>query len=207
VEIHVLQGERELATYNKTIGKFQLTGIPPAPRGMPQVEVTFDIDANGILHVTAKDKAHRQGSRRSASSFERTLGRRDRSQWSRTQRRTRAEDKKGERGNRREKPSGLDDLRGREEREGVGDKVTPDTKAKIDAAIERARKALRGDDMNEIRAAQEELTKVFSEAGQAFTSSRVRARNRKPVSQPEHLLAPRPVPSRLMTWSKRTTKS
>src|SRR5205814_5588366 len=57
VEIHVLQGERELATYNKTIGKFQLTGIPPAPRGMPQVEVTFDIDANGILHVAAKDKA------------------------------------------------------------------------------------------------------------------------------------------------------
>src|SRR5687767_3227670 len=57
VEIHVLQGERELATYNKTIGKFQLTGIPPAPRGMPQVEVTFDIDANGILHVSAKDRA------------------------------------------------------------------------------------------------------------------------------------------------------
>src|SRR5215210_2252402 len=57
VEIHVLQGERELAIYNKTIGKFQLTGIPPAPRGIPQVEVTFDIDANGILNVTAKDKA------------------------------------------------------------------------------------------------------------------------------------------------------
>src|SRR5919112_80526 len=57
VEIHVLQGEREMAAYNKTIGKFQLTGIPPAPRGMPQVEVTFDIDANGILHVTARDKA------------------------------------------------------------------------------------------------------------------------------------------------------
>src|SRR5512133_153423 len=57
VEIHVLQGERELARDNRTIGKFQLTGIPPAPRGMPQVEVTFDIDANGILHVAAKDKA------------------------------------------------------------------------------------------------------------------------------------------------------
>ena len=53
----MLQGERELARDNRTIGKFQLTGIPPAPRGMPQVEVTFDIDANGILHVTAKDKA------------------------------------------------------------------------------------------------------------------------------------------------------
>ncbi|HKW46397.1 MAG TPA: molecular chaperone DnaK, partial [Gemmatimonadaceae bacterium] len=57
VEIHVLQGEREMARDNRTIGKFQLTGIPPAPRGMPQIEVTFDIDANGILHVSAKDKA------------------------------------------------------------------------------------------------------------------------------------------------------
>src|SRR5919202_1815358 len=55
VEIHVLQGEREMAMYNKSLGKFQLTGIPPAPRGIPQVEVTFDIDANGILHVSAKD--------------------------------------------------------------------------------------------------------------------------------------------------------
>ena len=55
VEIHVLQGEREMASYNKSLGKFQLTGIPPAPRGMPQVEVTFDIDANGILNVGAKD--------------------------------------------------------------------------------------------------------------------------------------------------------
>jgi molecular chaperone DnaK len=57
VEIHVLQGERKLALDNKTIGKFQLTGLPPAPRGMPQVEVTFDVDANGILHVSAKDRA------------------------------------------------------------------------------------------------------------------------------------------------------
>ena len=55
VEIHVLQGEREMASGNKSLGKFQLTGIPPAPRGLPQIEVTFDIDANGILHVTAKD--------------------------------------------------------------------------------------------------------------------------------------------------------
>ena len=55
VEVHVLQGEREMAAYNKSLGKFQLTGIPPAPRGMPQIDVTFDIDADGILHVTAKD--------------------------------------------------------------------------------------------------------------------------------------------------------
>jgi molecular chaperone DnaK len=57
VEIHVLQGEREMAMYNKSLGKFQLTGIPPAPRGVPQIEVTFDIDANGIVHVSAKDRA------------------------------------------------------------------------------------------------------------------------------------------------------
>jgi len=55
VEIHVLQGESEMAAFNKTLGKFQLIGIPPAPRGMPQIEVSFDIDANGIIHVNAKD--------------------------------------------------------------------------------------------------------------------------------------------------------
>jgi len=57
VEVHVLQGEREMASYNKTLGKFQLVGIPPAPRGVPQIEVTFDIDANGIVNVSAKDMA------------------------------------------------------------------------------------------------------------------------------------------------------
>ncbi len=60
VEVHVLQGEREMASYNKTLGKFQLVGIPPAPRGVPQIEVAFDIDANGIVHVSAKDLATNQ---------------------------------------------------------------------------------------------------------------------------------------------------
>jgi len=57
VEIHVLQGERDMAMYNKTLGKFQLVDLPPAPRGVPQIEVAFDIDANGIVHVSAKDLA------------------------------------------------------------------------------------------------------------------------------------------------------
>ena len=57
VEIHVLQGEREMSQFNKTLGKFQLVDLPPAPRGVPQIEVTFDIDANGIVHVSAKDRA------------------------------------------------------------------------------------------------------------------------------------------------------
>ncbi len=61
VEIHVLQGERDMAQYNKTLGKFQLVDLPPAPRGVPQIEVVFDIDANGIVHVSAKDRATEQG--------------------------------------------------------------------------------------------------------------------------------------------------
>ena len=167
VEIHVLQGERELATYNKTIGKFQLTGIPPAPRGMPQVEVTFDIDANGILHVTAKDKAtgKEQKIRIEASSG---LSDAEIDRMVKDAERNAAEDKKQREAI--DARNRLDSMTYEVEKnvKEWGDKVSPDTKSKIDAAIERARKALRGDDMNEIRAAQEELTKVFSEAGQAF---------------------------------------
>src|SRR5712675_64118 len=167
VEIHVLQGERELATYNKTIGKFQLTGIPPAPRGMPQVEVTFDIDANGILHVTAKDKAtgKEQKIRIEASSG---LSDAEIDRMVKDAEKNAAEDKKQREAI--DARNRLDSMTYEVEKnvKEWGDKVTPDTKAKVDAAIERARKALRGDDMTEIRAAQEELTKVFSEAGQAF---------------------------------------
>ena len=73
VDIHVLQGERPLATDNMTLGRFRLEGIPPAPRGLPQIEVTFDIDANGILHVLAKDKA--TGTAGSNSARASTMGR------------------------------------------------------------------------------------------------------------------------------------
>ena len=75
VEVHVLQGESEMAAYNKTLGKFQLVGIPPAPQGMPQIEVAFDIDANGIINVSAKDSARRTSSRsrsRAARAWTRT---------------------------------------------------------------------------------------------------------------------------------------
>jgi molecular chaperone DnaK len=167
VEIHVLQGERELATYNKTIGKFQLTGIPPAPRGMPQVEVTFDIDANGILHVTARDKAtgKEQKIRIEASSG---LSDSEIQRMVSDAEKNAAEDKQ-----RREAidtRNRLDSLTYEVEKnvKEWGDKVPADTKSRIDAAVERARKALRGDDLAEVRSAQEELTRVFSEAGQSF---------------------------------------
>jgi molecular chaperone DnaK len=167
VEIHVLQGERELAVYNRTIGKFQLTGIPPAPRGMPQVEVTFDIDANGILHVTARDKAtgKEQKIRIEASSG---LSDNEIDRMVKDAEKNAAEDKQ-----RREEIDTRNRLDSQtyEVEKNVkewGDKVAAPLKERIDAAIERARKALRGSDLAEIRSAQEELTKAYSEAGQAF---------------------------------------
>jgi molecular chaperone DnaK len=167
VEIHVLQGERELATYNKTIGKFQLTGIPPAPRGLPQVEVTFDIDANGILHVTAKDKAtgKEQKIRIEASSG---LSDSEIDRMVKDAEKNAASDKEARENI--DARNRLDSMTYEVEKnvKEWGDKVNPDIKTRIDASIERARKALRGDDMAEIRSAQEELTKVFSEAGQSF---------------------------------------
>ncbi|MEO5904139.1 MAG: molecular chaperone DnaK [Gemmatimonadaceae bacterium] len=167
VEIHVLQGERELATYNKTIGKFQLTGIPPAPRGLPQVEVTFDIDANGILHVTAKDKAtgKEQKIRIEASSG---LSDSEIDRMVKDAEKNAASDKEARENI--DARNRLDSMTYEVEKnlKEWGDKVNPDVKGRVDSSIERARKALRGDDMAEVRSAQEELTKVFSEAGQSF---------------------------------------
>jgi molecular chaperone DnaK len=167
VEIHVLQGERELARDNRTIGKFQLTGIPPAPRGMPQIEVTFDIDANGILHVSAKDKAtsKEQKIRIEASSG---LSDADIQRMVKDAESHATEDKK-----RREEidtRNRLDSMTYEVEKnvKEWGDRLPAEMKSKLDASIERARKALRGDDMNEIRSAQEELSRTFSEAGQTF---------------------------------------
>ncbi len=167
VEIHVLQGERELAIYNKTIGKFQLTGIPPAPRGMPQVEVTFDIDANGILHVTAKDKA---SGKEQKIRIEASSGLSD-SEISKMVKDAEANAQADK--TRREEidtRNRLDSLTYEVEKnvKEWGDKVPADTKSRVDAGVEQARTALRGDDMGAIRSAQENLTKVFSEAGQTF---------------------------------------
>jgi len=167
VEIHVLQGERELAVYNKTIGKFQLTGIPPAPRGMPQVEVTFDIDANGILHVTAKDKAtgKEQKIRIEASSglSESEIQRMVKDAESHA-----SEDK--QRRDEIDTRNRLDSLAYEVEKNSKewSDRLSADLKSKLESAVERARKALRGEDMNEIKSAHEELTRAYSEAGQSL---------------------------------------
>jgi molecular chaperone DnaK len=134
---------------------------------LPQIEVTFDIDANGILHVTAKDKAtgKEQKIRIEASSG---LSDAEIDRMVKDAEKNAAEDKKQREAI--DARNRLDSMTYEVEKnvKEWGDKVSAETKAKVDAAVERARKALRGDDTNEIRAAQEELTKVFSEAGQAF---------------------------------------
>ena len=167
VEIHVLQGERPMAGDNKTIGKFQLAGIPPAPRGMPQIEVTFDIDANGILHVAAKDKAtgKEQKIQIEASSglTESEIDKMVKD----------AESHADEDKNRKERVeirNQLDALVYQVEKDTGewGDKVQPEMKERIDAGIERAKKALKQDDLSEMNAARDELMQAFTAAGQAM---------------------------------------
>ncbi|MFN8571166.1 MAG: molecular chaperone DnaK [Gemmatimonadaceae bacterium] len=167
VEIHVLQGERDLALHNKTIGKFQLTGIPPAPRGVPQVEVTFDIDANGILHVSAKDKAtsKEQKIRIESSSG---LSKDEIDRMVKDAERNAGDDKK-----KREEidtRNRLDSLAYEVEKNSKdwADKLSPEMKSRLEAAVERARKAHRGADMGEVKAALEELTASYQDAGRAF---------------------------------------
>jgi molecular chaperone DnaK len=164
VEIHVLQGEREMAVYNKTIGKFQLTGIPPAPRGMPQIEVTFDIDANGILHVSAKDRAtgKEQKIRIEASSG---LSETEIEKMVKDAESHASEDK-----SRREQVEArnrLDSMVYEVEKNAKewDDKLDQGSKDKLNESLERARKALKQDDVGEVRAATEELQSAYSAAG------------------------------------------
>ncbi len=164
VEIHVLQGERQMAIDNRTIGKFQLTGIPPAPRGMPQVEVTFDIDANGILHVSAKDKAtgKEQKIRIEASSG---LSDTDIDKMVKAAELHAKEDK-----DRREQIEARNHLDGlvykveKDSKEWV-DRLAPDVKGRLDQAVEKGKESLRTGEHGAIKTALEELNAAYSAAG------------------------------------------
>ncbi len=162
VEVHVLQGEREMAAYNKTLGRFQLSGIPPAPRGVPQIEVTFDIDANGIVHVSAKDMASGNEQKVSITASS-NLSDEDIEKAVKDAEAHAAEDKKKKeevevRNNAESlvysSQKTLDDL---------GDKVSGEEKAKVETEIENVKKALEGTDTEAIKQATEKLTTVFYE--------------------------------------------
>ena len=163
VDIHVLQGERELAAYNKTIGRFELTGIAPAPRGVPQIEVTFDIDANGIVHVSAKDLGTGKmqdititaSSNLSESEIDKAI--KEAEQYA-------EEDKK-----RKEvvdSKNALDQMIFSIEKvvKESGDKLKEEDKTRLNAEVESAKEVLKNsDDVEKLKASFEQLTKVSNE--------------------------------------------
>lgn len=167
VEIHVLQGEREMAGYNKTLGRFQLVGIPPAPRGLPQIEVTFDIDANGIVNVSAKDMGtgKEQSIKITASSG---LSEEEIENLVKDAELHAEEDKK-----KRElidAKNMADSLVYTTEKsiKEAGDKVDDATKANINQAIENLKKAMEGDDTEEIKRLTDELTQASHKVAEAM---------------------------------------
>ena len=163
VDVHVLQGEREQAAYNKTIGRFRLDGIPPAPRGIPQIEVSFNIDANGILKVSAKDTATGKeqhititaSSGLSEAEIEQMV--KDADTHADEDRRKREEF---------EVRHQADSLVYETEKslKEFSDKIDAETKSKVEGAVERVKEALKGENQEEIKSASEDLTQIWHQA-------------------------------------------
>ena len=161
----MLQGEREMARDNRTLGKFQLDGIPPAPRGVPQIEVTFDIDANGILNVSAKDKAtgKEQTIRIEASSglsedeIEKMVKDAEAHAEEDKERREKVETR-----NRADQAVYESEKRIKE----MGDKLDADTRAKLEAATQRTREAVQKEDHAEIKSALADLNQLWHQASE-----------------------------------------
>jgi molecular chaperone DnaK len=174
VEVHVLQGEREMAQYNKTLGRFNLTGIPPAPRGVPQIEVTFDIDSNGIVQVSAKDlgTGNTQNITITAST---NMSKDDIKRAMDEAERFAAEDAK--RKEEVEEQNKADNLIYQTEKtiKEMGDKVSGDEKTKLEDLVADVRKAREGGDLDELKAATEKLQseslEIFGRAYQAAAAA------------------------------------
>ena len=160
VEVHVLQGEREMAAYNKTLGKFQLTGIAPARRGVPQIEVSFDIDANGIVNVSAKDlgTGQEQAITITASS---NLSKEDIDKAVREAEQYASEDKA--RKDEADARNNADQIiyQSQQTLSELGDKVSAEEKAPIEAAISDLQEKLKGTDVEAIKSATEAVTQAF----------------------------------------------
>jgi molecular chaperone DnaK len=167
VEVHVLQGERPLAKDNRTLGKFHLTGLPPAPRGVPQIEVTFDIDANGILNVTAKDKATNKEQKIQITSSS-GLSKEEVERMAKEAEAHSAEDK-----------AKREEIEARNQLDGMvyqvekmlkenGDKISGDEKGQVESAVADAKKALEGTDAAAMNSAREKLTAASHKLAEAM---------------------------------------
>ena len=183
VEIHVLQGEREMAAYNKTLGRFQLTGIPAAPRGVPQIEVTFDIDANGIVHVSAKDMAT-GNSQQVAITASTNLTDEDIEKAVKDAEAHAEEDKK--RKDEIEVRNNAESLVYNSQKtiDELGDKISGEEKAKVETEIENVKKALEGSNVEEIKTATEKLTTAFYAVSEKLYSQAADA-NKTAGAQPD----------------------
>jgi len=186
VEIHVLQGERQLSRDNKTIGKFHLTDIPPAPRGVPQVEVTFDIDANGILHVSAKDLG--TGKEQKITITASSGLSKDEIERMRKDAESHAEDDKKQREEieaRNEADSAV--YRSEKMLKDNADKISGADKGKIEAAINETKEALKGSDGAAIKAASDKLNEAWQAASAELykaASEKARAEKGPPQGEP-----------------------
>jgi molecular chaperone DnaK len=163
VEIHVLQGEREMAVYNKTIGRFNLDGIPPALRGVPQIEVAFDIDANGILNVSAKDR----GTGKEQSIKIEASGKLSDSEINQMVKDAEAHADEDKRKREEVDARNTGDALVYETEKNLkefGDKIDSDTKGQLDLAIGRLKEAIKGSDVNEIKSATDALKQVWHQA-------------------------------------------
>lgn len=165
VEIHILQGERPMAADNKSLGRFHLDGIPPAPRGVPQIEVTFDIDANGILNVSARDKASgkEQSIRITSSSG---LAKDEIEKMKRDAQEHAAGDRKRKEEVELRNQADQMVFSTRKQIQDLGDKLPADAKSRIEGAAEKLENALRGGNIDEVRTAKDELDRTWSEVSQ-----------------------------------------
>ena len=182
VQIQVYQGERDIAAYNKKLGMFELTGLPPAPRGVPQIEVTFDIDANGIVHVTAKDLAtnKEQGMTITGGSG---LGKDEIDRMMKDAEAHAEEDRK--RRDEAEIRNSAEALQFATEKflTENGDKLPDDKKNELETALDELQAALDGADFDAIKAAQEKLSRVSPEAGGAMYEAAPRRALVPPVTR------------------------
>ena len=168
VEVHVMQGERPMAAQNRTLGKFKLGGIPPAPRGMPQIEVTFDIDANGILNVTAKDKATNKDAKITITSSS-GLSKEEVERMAKDAEAHAAEDK--EQRDKVEARNGLDSMVYNVDKmlKDSGEKVAAADKTDVETALAEAKKTLEGDaSASELNASKERLTAASHKLAEAM---------------------------------------
>ncbi len=169
VEIHVLQGERPMAADNRTLGRFHLDGIPPAPRGIPQIEVTFDIDANGIMHVSAKDKAtsKEQSIRITSSSG---LNKDDIEKMKNDAKEHAAEDKKKKESVEVKNQADSLVFQTKKQIEEMKDKIPADSKSKLEAEIKKVEDAIASNNTDQIKSATESLNKSWSEIASTLYS-------------------------------------